>query len=485
MKKVNLYTELKNGIIIIAIGKYSNLIIQFIILGILSRLLTPNDFGIVAIINVFLVFFSMLIDLGIGPAIIQNKTLTEQQINRIFTFTVLLSILLSVLFGTIARPIALFYDNKDLVEVFILMSLALFTSGINMVPQSILLKKKKFIGVNIAQVLSNVIYGVVGTILAFNGFSYFAIVIATIVKNLVLFLIIFKQANIKLAKSIKLSDLKVIYSFSKNQFLFNLINYFSRNLDNILIGKFISAKDLAYYDKAYTLSLYPNQILTNVITPVIQPIMSEYESQTNIIKETYLLVAKILAFVGMPLTVFLFMTSKEVIYIMFGFQWTGSIATFQILSLSIWIQMILSSTGSIFQSTNRTDLLLLSGILSSVLNISSIIVGIWTGRIEYVAVVLVISFSINFIQANYLLMRKVFQTKQSEFYKVLIDPIIISIIVFVPLIIINMFLGQYSLAILIITKSIISLVMFLVGIKVTGNMNLIFKIIRVRKGNIQ
>jgi len=485
VKKVNLYTELKNGIIIIAIGKYSNLIIQFIILGILSRLLTPNDFGIVAIINVFLVFFSMLIDLGIGPAIIQNKTLTEQQINRIFTFTVLLSILLSVLFGTIARPIALFYDNKDLVEVFILMSLALFTSGINMVPQSILLKKKKFIGVNIAQVLSNVIYGVVGTILAFNGFSYFAIVIATIVKNLVLFLIIFKQANIKLAKSIKLSDLKVIYSFSKNQFLFNLINYFSRNLDNILIGKFISAKDLAYYDKAYTLSLYPNQILTNVITPVIQPIMSEYESQTNIIKETYLLVAKILAFVGMPLTVFLFMTSKEVIYIMFGFQWTGSIATFQILSLSIWIQMILSSTGSIFQSTNRTDLLLLSGILSSVLNISSIIVGIWTGRIEYVAVVLVISFSINFIQANYLLMRKVFQTKQSEFYKVLIDPIIISIIVFVPLIIINMFLGQYSLAILIITKSIISLVMFLVGIKVTGNMNLIFKIIRVRKGNIQ
>ncbi|PGR27214.1 flippase [Priestia megaterium] len=482
---MNLYTELKNGIIIIAIGKYSNLIIQFIILGILSRILTPNDFGIVAIINVFLVFFSMLIDLGIGPAIIQNKTLTEQQINRIFTFTVLLSILLSVLFGTIARPIALFYDNKDLVEVFILMSLALFTSGINMVPQSILLKKKKFIGVNIAQVLSNVIYGVVGTILAFNGFSYFAIVIATIVKNLVLFLIIFKQANIKLAKSIKLSDLKVIYSFSKNQFLFNLINYFSRNLDNILIGKFISAKDLAYYDKAYTLSLYPNQILTNVITPVIQPIMSEYESQTNIIKETYLLVAKILAFVGMPLTVFLFMTSKEVIYIMFGFQWTGSIATFQILSLSIWIQMILSSTGSIFQSTNRTDLLLLSGILSSVLNISSIIVGIWTGRIEYVAVVLVISFSINFIQANYLLMRKVFQTKQSEFYKVLIDPIIISIIVFVPLIIINMFLGQYSLAILIITKSIISLVMFLVGIKVTGNMNLIFKIIRVRKGNIQ
>ncbi|MED3989017.1 lipopolysaccharide biosynthesis protein [Priestia aryabhattai] len=485
MKKVNLYTELKNGIIIIAIGKYSNLIIQFIILGILSRLLTPDDFGIVAIINVFLVFFSMLIDLGIGPAIIQNKTLTEQQINRIFTFTVLLSILLSVLFGTIARPIALFYDNEDLVEVFILMSLALFTSGINMVPQSILLKKKKFIGVNIAQVLSNIIYGVVGTVLAFNGFSYFAIVIATIVKNLVLFLIIFKQANIKLAKSIKLSDLKVIYSFSKNQFLFNLINYFSRNLDNILIGKFMSAKDLAYYDKAYTLSLYPNQILTNVITPVIQPIMSEYESQTNIIKETYLLVAKILAFVGMPLTVFLFMTSKEVIYIMFGFQWTGSIATFQILSLSIWIQMILSSTGSIFQSTNRTDLLLLSGILSSILNISSIIVGIWTGKIEYVAVVLVISFSINFIQANYLLMRKVFQTKQLEFYKVLIDPIIISIIVFVPLIIINMFLGEYSLAILIITKSIISLVMFLVGIKVTGNMNLIFKIIRVRKGNIQ
>ncbi|GAB1800838.1 lipopolysaccharide biosynthesis protein [Priestia megaterium] len=479
---MNIKNELRNGILISAIGKYSNIIIQFFVLGILSRLLTPDEFGIVAIINVFLIFFTMLVDMGIGPAIIQNKSLNQKQLNGIFTFTILLSLFLSICFALLAKPIATFYNNVHLINVCIIMSFSLLTSGLNMVPQSVLLKQKRFFEVNAAQVISSIVSGIVGITLALNHFSYYAIVYSSIVRNLTMLIILYSQTNLKITKNIKKDDLSSIYAFSKNQFLFNFVNYFSRNLDSILIGKFISVRALAYYDKAYMLTLYPNQLLTSVITPVVQPILSEYEKQHKVIKQTYLSLTKILAFIGMPLTVFLFFTSKEIIYLLFGSQWTGSIPIFQILSLSIWIQMILSSTGSIFQSANRTDLLLLSGVLSALLNVSSIIVGAWTGSIKYLASILVLSFLVNFIQTNYLLMIKIFQDKQREFYKNLVDPLKISVLMLVVLAITNYFLGEASFLIQLTVKIIISLIIFILGMKFTGNYKIFHFILRNRKG---
>ncbi|MED4047508.1 lipopolysaccharide biosynthesis protein [Priestia megaterium] len=479
---MNIKNELRNGILISAVGKYSNIIIQFVVLAILSRLLTPNEFGIVAIINVFLMFFTMLVDMGIGPAIIQNKSLNEKQLNGIFTFTILLSVVLSTCFALLARPIATFYNNQHLVNVCIIMSFALLTSGLNMVPQSVLLKQKRFFEINAGQVISNIVSGIVGITLALNHFSYYAIVYSSIFRNLTMLIIFYFKTNLKMTKSIKKEDLSSIYAFSKNQFLFNFINYFSRNLDSMLIGKFISVKALAYYDKAYMLTLYPNQLLTSVITPVVQPILSEYEKQNKIIKQTYLSLTKILAFIGMPLTVFLFFTSTEIIYLLFGSQWTASVPIFQILSLSIWIQMILSSTGSIFQSSNRTDLLLMSGVLSALLNISSIIVGVWTGKVEYLASMLVLSFLVNFIQANYLLMNKVFQEKQIEFYKNLVDPFKISILMLVALLITNYFFGDFSFLVQLTIKIIVSLIIFILGIRLTDNLKLFYYIFKSKKG---
>jgi PST family polysaccharide transporter len=473
---MSLNRDLKNGILISAVGKYSYYIIQFILLAILSRILTPNEFGVVAIVNVFLIFFTLLVDLGIGPAIIQNKHLKPIQISSIFNFSIIISLIMSIIFAFLAKPIALFYNNISLIHVCLVMTISLFTSGLNMVPQAVVLKRKDFLTINVAQIVAAAIGGVVGVVLAFEGFSYFSLIINTIIRNIVVFLIIFPKSRIKLTVRIRLADIKMIYSFSKNQFLFNFINYFSRNLDNILIGKFMSTRDLAYYDKAYTLSLYPNQVLASVVNPVIQPLLSDYEKKKNIIKKTYLTISYIFALIGMPLTVYLFFSSKEIIYILFGSQWMRSVATFQILSISIWLQMIASGFGAIFQSANRTELLLLSGVLSTILNISGIFLGVLFGKIEYVALMLVISFLINFIQSNYLLMVTTFQSKQIEFYKSLRDPVFISLIIIIFMLCLNFALPKIELILSFLIKTVLSLILFIIGIVFTGNMSLLCKI---------
>lgn len=421
---MNLKNEFRIGIIYSAIGKYSNMLIQIILNAILSRILTPSEFGIVTVVNVFLLFFQMLADFGIGPAIIQHKGLEDKEIQQIFSFTILMSGILGIIFMLLGYPISSFYNNDVYRPISILLGFCVIFYTLYLVPQAIIQKRKDFKTVNIAVICSNVVNAFVSIILALLGASYYSLIFGNIARALFLFVFYKLKTNLKFNLNISMQPLKKIYSFSKNQFLFNFLNYFSRNLDSILIGRFFNPTSLAYYNKAYQLSLYPNQVLSSIITPVIQPIMSNYETQQDKIKNVYFKVTSILANLGIPLSVLLFFSANDIIPFIFGNQWHNSILTFQILAISIWIQMIQSSTGAIFQSGNRTDLLLLSGVLTAALNIISIMIGIVLGSIEQVAFMIVLSFTINFFINNYLLMNRMFSSNIYELLKVLKKPII-------------------------------------------------------------
>lgn len=472
---MGLANDFKKGIFFSALGKYSNVVIQLIVNAVLSRILTPEDYGIVAVVNVFLIFFQMLADFGIGPAIIQNKTLDKNDIKNIFAFSIYLAIFLGIVFMFLGYPISIFYQDNVYIPIAIILGICVVFYALLVVPQSLLLRDKNFFSVNLTTILANLLSGVISIILAYAGFSYYSLILGNIVKAFVMFIVFFIQSKLKFQfKTSKVSLMK-IYDFSKNQFAFNFINYFSRNLDKMLIGRFMSASAVAFYDKSYQVSLYPNQILTNVITPVVQPIMSAFETDKNRIKNVYLRITQVLGTLGVPLSVFLFFSSSEVILFLFGDQWGGSIQTFQILAVSIWVQMISSSTGAIFQSANRTDLLLLSGVLSAVLNISSILFGVYLGEIEYVALMIVFSFSINFLMNNYLLMYRLFNSTYSEFFKVLVKPFImgaIQLIVFILMPELN-----YSIFINLIIKGIVFVILFGVGLFVTGQIKLLREVI--------
>ncbi|MFL2100993.1 lipopolysaccharide biosynthesis protein [Desemzia sp. FAM 23989] len=467
---MGLANDFKKGIFFSALGKYSNVVIQLIVNAVLSRILTPEDYGIVAVVNVFLIFFQMLVDFGIGPAIIQNKTLDKNDIKNIFAFSIYLAIFLGILFMFLGYPISIFYQDDVYIPISIILGICVVFYALLVVPQSILLREKKFSSVNMITVLANLLSGLISIVLAFAGFKYYSLIIGNIVKAFVMFLVFFLQSKVKLQFKTGKESLMKIYSFSKNQFAFNFINYFSRNLDKMLIGRFMSPSAVAYYDKAYQVSLYPNQTLTNVITPVIQPIMSEYETDKQRIKNVYLKITLVLGIIGVPLSVFLFFSASEVILFLFGNQWGNSVMTFQILSVSVWVQMISSSTGSIYQSANRTDLLLLSGVLSAITNITSIFIGVYFGRIEYVAIMIVISFGINFLMNNYLLMYRLFESSYAEYFKVLIKPFVIGAIQLIGFLLLPYL--HYSVFINLFIKCGLFVILFIIGILVTGQIKL-------------
>jgi len=263
----------------------------------------------------------------------------------------------------------------------------------------------------------NFLCGIITIALALIGAKYYCLVINSVLVGLFTFAINYYKSDLKLQFKLSFGSIKKIKQFSSYQFLFNFINYFSRNLDNLLIGKFMGQVPLGYYDKSYKLMLYPVSNLTFVITPVLHPILSDYQNNKDIIYEKYIKVVKLLALLGAFISVYCFFSADEIIRIMFGNQWGASVASFKILSISICVQMVLSSSGTIFQATNETKKMFYAGILGAVANILMIIIGVLKGKIEYVAIGVVIAYIINFLTCYYLLVKKVFNRKLIEFFR--------------------------------------------------------------------
>lgn len=477
---MNINKEFRLSFIFSAVGRYSVMFIQLALNMILSRILTPNDFGIVAVMNVFFMFFQMLAEMGIGPAIIQNKKLTNNDIGSIFTFTILIAILFSVLFSLIGLPISMLYQNSQFLKVSLVMGGSILFYCLNMVPLSILYKLKLFKQVNISLLVSNLFSASVAIVLAKSGLGVFSILWSQVLQACCMFLLTLyfvgnSELRIEIQK-ISSDSLKKIWEFSKNQFMFNFINYFSRNLDSLLIGKVISPTELGYYDKAYQLSLKPNQMLTSVINPVVQPFLSEYQDDKKEIFNFFLKISEVLATIGFSISVFVFLTSEEIIVVMFGAQWDKSVFPLSILGLSIVFQMISSSTGSIFQSMNRTDLLLKAGIISATCNVSAIILGVIFKNINLIAIFLSISFFINMLVGVYYIVVKGLEKKISNFITILKTPIIMGAILFIALNLVNVF--ELSLIISLISKIIVSIIVFILSGYYLGQWDLLIKVIK-------
>lgn len=200
-----------------------------------------------------------------------------------------------------------------------------------------------------------------------------------------------------------LGQVKSLLGFSMYQFGFNILNYFSRNLDNILVGKFFGTVSLGMYDKAYQLMRYPLMLLTFAMNPAIQPVLTEIKNDRFEFERLHNKLIKYLSVIGLITGIAMYLLSPLIVDILLGKQWKDVIPLLQILAITIPIQVVLSSSGGFFQAAGRADLLFKCGTFSTVINVIAIAIGIWLGSLEILCWALLCSFSINFFQCYFVL----------------------------------------------------------------------------------
>ena len=447
-------------------AKYSTVILNILFTVVLSRILSPEDYGIVAITAVFTVFFGLFADVGLGAGVIQNQKLNQQNINEIFSFNTLLAVVLAVLFCLVSGPIASFYAIPVLRPICCLLSIALFFNTMNSIPNAVLMKQQKFMLVGLRTIFVCLVTGIFTIILAFCGLKYYALVLQAIISAFLIFLWNMVSTHLRFTFRIHKESFAGIKSYSFWQFCDKFVNYFSRNTDHFLIGKFLGQVPLGYYDKSYKLMLYPIQNFTHVISPVLHPILAVHQDDRDYIYRKYLKLMKVLSLFGIYITVLCFFCSREAILIVFGKNWNESVSCFRILSLAIWAQMTTSSTGAIFQSIGETRKMFVATLLASVVMVIFTLAGLRFGTLEALSLAVALAFNISFILNYFVLMRYGFHKPFLALVRFLIPDLVICGIIFAvmpffPLSVENLFLSA-------LIKGAVMTVLFAAGLWVTG-----------------
>lgn len=373
------------GISWVSLAQIITQIIQFAISAILAHLLFPKDFGMIAMIIVFSNFLNVFQGLGIGSAIVQKKDLTEEHINSIFWITIGLGLLLTLLMVGFSPLIASFYKQPQLAKLSMALGTTFFIASFGIIPRSLFQREMQFKVLSLVNITVVSLAGLFAIFLAFKGFGVWSLVhrqIASITLATILLLAIKKQRPVF---SFQWGKVKEMFRFGANLTGFSFINYFNRNLDNLLIGKFLGSQPLGYYNFSYNIMLYPVRQISGVLGQVFFPAFSSIQEDLPRIKNIYTKTTFFISTITFPLMIGLFVLAPEFVKVIFGLRWVNTIPIIRILSLVGLEQSVASSGGWLYLAKGKTDIMFKWGIFSSIIIISGFIVGLHWGVIGVTA----------------------------------------------------------------------------------------------------
>jgi PST family polysaccharide transporter len=421
MPEVTIGKKLVQSILHSMTGKYLVYAVQLISMMILARIFSPETFGIFAVIQVFAVFFALVSEMGFGPALVHEPKISKKMRDGIYSFTWILGICVSLLFFIASPLIAWFYENPLYQLIVIPVAISIIFNTAIIVPLAAFNRDKKFISIarfeSIAEIIS-----IVAVLVSLNFIDpIWALSIKPLIVAFIKYiLIIWGSKNTQIGMpgfGKELKHTKKILGFSKYQGGFNFLNYFSRNLDNILVGKYLGTVSLGVYDKAYQLMRYPLLLLTFAMSPAIQPVMQELKNNNLEFERLHNKFTFYMSLIGFFVGFFVCALSDYIVFILLGEQWAEVVPLIQILSISIPIQIVMSSSGGFYQAAGRTDLLLACGGFSFFVNVIAISLGIYSSDLIILCWLLVLAFMISFIQCYWVMYTKLMSSSYINYVK--------------------------------------------------------------------
>jgi len=355
--------------------------VGFIISVVLARLLSPEEFGIVGLVTVFTGFAAIFLDLGFGAALVQKKSVTDTDLSTVFWFNIAAGTFLTLLLASCSGLLSRFYEKPILQTITIIISLNFFIRSLAVVQNNIFLKKIDFKSLTIRNILTTVLSGGAAITMAFLGYGVWSIVAQSLLTSTLSTIFIWFLSSWRPRFLFSWDSLREMRKFSANLVANNSLNYWTRNLDNFLIGKFIGASALGIYSKAYGLMLLPLNNVSRVISNVLFPSFSSIQDDITRIRNIYLKITRSIALITFPLMIGLLVVANDFVLTLFGNQWAPMVPVLQILCIPGMLQSIGSLNGSIYQSLGKTDLQFKVTSILKVARIILLIVGIYWGII--------------------------------------------------------------------------------------------------------
>lgn len=348
---------------------------------ILARLLNPRDFGLIGMAMVFVSFAQIFSDLGLGSALIQKVRLEQRHLDSIFWINIIVGIILTGVTFAVAPVIAFFYREPVLKPLIMSTAFIFLIGSFKETQSALLIKEMRFKELAVIETASSLIGGAVGITMVLIGFGVWSLVIQVLVFKIISVIITWKFCSWRPGLFLDLRAVKDLLGFGLNLLGFDVLNYWMRNLDNLLIGRFIGSAGLGIYSRAYNIMLWPINQLSGVISRVMFPTLSILQDNLEKVRKVYLQINRMIAFITFPLMIGVFVLAKPFVLGIFGQKWQELVPVLRILSLNGIMQSVGTTVGLIYNSQGRTDLQFKWGIFAGIIIACSFFVGLHWGII--------------------------------------------------------------------------------------------------------
>lgn len=384
-----------------ALAQVSRQIFQYLTTIILVGLISPNDFGLMAMAMVVIGLLDMFKDLGTSSAIIKEENPSSELKCSIFWVNISFGLIIFAIIYFTSPFIAEFFNSERVSPVLQLLSLSFLIAGFSVQQKALLEKELSFQKLSLIELFSSAVAFSIAVYLAFAGFGVWSLVWQVITSTFLNTVLIWIFSNWRPQFIFSFSELRKITAYSSNLMGFNIINHFARNGDYFLIGKYLGDHLLGHYYLAYRIMLYPVQNITLVISRVIFPAFSKIQHQNERLRDAYVSITNSIALITFPMMAGLAFVSFNFTQAFFSESWDTILVANVIIILAPVgaLQSIMSTVGIIYQVKGKTDWMFKWGLFSAIVTLVGFIIGLKWG---------IIGVAISYLVTNLLMILPVF-----------------------------------------------------------------------------
>jgi O-antigen/teichoic acid export membrane protein len=363
------------GASFMSMARIAGLVLRIGSTGVLARMISQSDFGLIGMTAVFTNFLAIFMDVGLSQATIQRPEINHRQISTLFWINVALSVFLAGLFAGAAPLIAMFYKTPVLVTIIPVLALSFLFGGLGLQHSALLTRNMRYSLLAIAEVGSSIAGVAAAIFMAKAGMGYWALVGLALAPPIVKSLILWLSLRWMPSLPSRGNGVRSMLKFGGDVLGFNIVNYFSRQAGSLLIGRYCGANPLALYDRAYSLLLMPLGQINGPLGAVSIPALSRLQNEPERFGRYYLNAILLICSLSIPVIVGLTLFADQVVLLWLGAKWMNTAEIFRLLAPAALIGGISNPAGWLLIALGDTKRYRTMGIVNSLVIVAAFILG--------------------------------------------------------------------------------------------------------------
>ena len=355
----------------IAAERFGNHVLSLLTFTVLSRLLLPEDFGIVAMAFIFISFTNIFLEIGFAEAIVQRDEIEDDHLHSVFWISIGVGAALTLLAVIFSPLVAWFFSEPAVKPIVIALSGTFLLGALGSTHRAIMLRDMDMKELGMRSVAGRFAGAIVGVTLAFQGFGAWSLVFQQLIASVVSVVLIWRLCRWRPKFRFTKECFNDLWGFSVTMLGHKILIFITKKLDSLVIGFFMGSVMLGYYTIAYRIYEILGSMVAGVVSPAVFPIFSRLQKRDDRLREVFLHGSKLLSVIVFPVYVGGFVLAEPLILGVFGETWQPSVWVFKLLSLVGLVECFLGLNGTVIISLGKPLQLLYIRAASAVLFIAS------------------------------------------------------------------------------------------------------------------